>query len=395
MNKKWYVYSCLMLLFFLISPSSFAQHKGISFQGVIKLPDGTYPTKSGVTVNARILSPNDCILREENFTGVNISKGYINLALGTGAVEGNDPGLTLKQVMNNSSTISNGPSLPSGLVCLAADGSVNGSVTSFDPTSTNGARKFRMSLYVDSIPVVADFNMRSMAYAINSETLEGKAASDFVSINNAKGMTQTNLESVFDRFTKLDAILNGFNAGGTSAGINITGNAATATNVTGTVAVANGGTGATTLAANNVILGNGTSAVQTVAPGASGNVLTSNGTTWVSQAAGRTSCPPGFTLIGTSGSADAFCISTNEEASATWLNATTACYNKTPTKARLCSAGEWAMACVSGLPTGMTGNWEWVADLYGTYGQIMGFSGCDSFDYNTVSNYGVSRCCFR
>ena len=56
------------------------------------------------------------------------------------------------------------------------------------------------------------------------------------------------------------------------------------TGVTGTLPVANGGTGATTLAANAVILGNGTSAVQTVAPGTSGNVLVSNGTTWVSQA---------------------------------------------------------------------------------------------------------------
>jgi hypothetical protein len=50
--------------------------------------------------------------------------------------------------------------------------------------------------------------------------------------------------------------------------------------------VANGGTGANTLTSNNVILGNGTSAVQFVAPGTSSNVLTSNGTTWVSQAAG-------------------------------------------------------------------------------------------------------------
>jgi hypothetical protein len=51
---------------------------------------------------------------------------------------------------------------------------------------------------------------------------------------------------------------------------------------TGTLPVASGGTGATSLTANNVLLGNGTSAVQTVAPGTSGNVLTSNGTTWVS-----------------------------------------------------------------------------------------------------------------
>jgi hypothetical protein len=54
------------------------------------------------------------------------------------------------------------------------------------------------------------------------------------------------------------------------------------TNVTGTLPVASGGTGATTLTANNVVIGNGTSAVQFVAPGTSGNLLTSNGTTWTS-----------------------------------------------------------------------------------------------------------------
>jgi hypothetical protein len=48
--------------------------------------------------------------------------------------------------------------------------------------------------------------------------------------------------------------------------------------------VADGGTGVSTLAANNVLLGNGTSSIQTVAPGTSGNVLTSNGTTWTSTA---------------------------------------------------------------------------------------------------------------
>jgi hypothetical protein len=56
------------------------------------------------------------------------------------------------------------------------------------------------------------------------------------------------------------------------------------TNVTGTLPVANGGTGAATLTANNVLLGNGTSAVQAVAPSTSGNVLVSNGTTWTSSA---------------------------------------------------------------------------------------------------------------
>ena len=50
------------------------------------------------------------------------------------------------------------------------------------------------------------------------------------------------------------------------------------------LAVANGGTGASSFTANNVLLGNGTSAFQVVAPGTSGNILTSNGTTWTSTA---------------------------------------------------------------------------------------------------------------
>ena len=50
--------------------------------------------------------------------------------------------------------------------------------------------------------------------------------------------------------------------------------------------VAGGGTGLSTLTANNVILGNGTSPPTFVAPGTSGNVLTSNGTTWVSSTPG-------------------------------------------------------------------------------------------------------------
>ena len=52
--------------------------------------------------------------------------------------------------------------------------------------------------------------------------------------------------------------------------------------VSGVLPVTNGGTGASSLTANNVILGNGSSAVQVVAPSTIGNVLTSDGTTWQS-----------------------------------------------------------------------------------------------------------------
>lgn len=61
---------------------------------------------------------------------------------------------------------------------------------------------------------------------------------------------------------------------------------------TGTLTVANGGTGLGTLTANNVILGNGTSTPTFVAPSTSGNVLTSNGTTWQSTAPAASSGMP-------------------------------------------------------------------------------------------------------
>ena len=85
-----------------------------------------------------------------------------------------------------------------------------------------------------------------------------------------------------------------FNAAGTGTSVGINVGAGKTAVIAGTltlngtvngsaaVGVANGGTGATTLTANNVLLGNGTSAPLFVAPGSNGNVLTSNGTTWTS-----------------------------------------------------------------------------------------------------------------
>jgi hypothetical protein len=65
------------------------------------------------------------------------------------------------------------------------------------------------------------------------------------------------------------------------------------TGVTGTLPVANGGTGAATLTSNYALLGNGTSALQMIAPSTSGNVLTSNGTTWASTALPAATVPAG------------------------------------------------------------------------------------------------------
>ena len=52
----------------------------------------------------------------------------------------------------------------------------------------------------------------------------------------------------------------------------------------GTLPVARGGTGAATHTATNVLIGNGTSAISSIAPGADGQVLTSTGSAWQSEA---------------------------------------------------------------------------------------------------------------
>jgi hypothetical protein len=57
-----------------------------------------------------------------------------------------------------------------------------------------------------------------------------------------------------------------------------------ALDISGILPVDHGGIGANTLTANSVLLGNGTSSPLEVAPSDSGNVLTSDGTTWASTA---------------------------------------------------------------------------------------------------------------
>ncbi|CAB4187346.1 hypothetical protein UFOVP1613_16 [uncultured Caudovirales phage] len=75
-----------------------------------------------------------------------------------------------------------------------------------------------------------------------------------------------------------------FNLAQLANNLNTSGQLDATDGLSGVLPVANGGTGGNTLAANNVLIGNGTSTIAGVAPGSSGNVLQSNGTTWQSVA---------------------------------------------------------------------------------------------------------------
>jgi hypothetical protein len=118
--------------------------------------------------------------------------------------------------------------------------------------------------------------------------------------------------------------------------------AASAAFVNGAVlGVSGGGTGLSTLTANNVILGNGASSPTFVAPGTTNNVLTSNGTTWVSAAPGaefssgtrisfnQTAAPTGWTKDTSTDNA-AFRLVSGSVSSGGTVDFTTAFASQTP-----------------------------------------------------------------
>lgn len=282
MNNR-FLFALTIVAVFCSSFVAIAQtHKGMSFQGVIKMPNNEYPTASGITVKAKILSSNNCILRAEEFQGVNISNGYINLVIGTGAPTSDDPGLTLSKAMDNSTTISGGPTKPGGLVCLDENGNISSS-TSYDPTNTSGIRKFRIELNVGSMPLKADFNMRSVAYALNSESLNGKTESNFV--QTSTNITQNKAEDWFASAVMGQLLAGSYNA---ASADNAT-TAVTALNVSGTVAIANGGTGATTASAARTNLGLGPLATMNPTGTADSSTFLRGDGTWVAASGGVSS----------------------------------------------------------------------------------------------------------
>jgi hypothetical protein len=105
---------------------------------------------------------------------------------------------------------------------------------------------------------------------------------DYVQVGASAGGSTTQVQ--YDSSGALAGSAN-FTFNGTTATINTL-------NLTNALGVAYGGTGTSSLTANNVVLGNGTSAVQVVAPSTNGNVLTSNGTTWVYQAPAASGVSP-------------------------------------------------------------------------------------------------------
>jgi len=117
-------------------------------------------------------------------------------------------------------------------------------------------------------------------------TLNNLTLANVTITSGTSNVTNVNVTSI--NVTNVTATLANVTTLNATSALITTGNIATANvgNLTllNALTVPNGGTGLVTLPANNVLLGNGTSPIVSVAPGTAGNVLTSIGGIWVSNA---------------------------------------------------------------------------------------------------------------
>ncbi len=159
MNK---LISLSISLTILIVGLSASAEMGIPVQLRLKSPSATFPTETGVTIRLQVLAPNSCILREEIFTGQTISEGVVSLTLGAGARGANDPNISMIQLYNNST-------IKLGLTCVDASGGITGTNQAYAPAA-NDWRSLRFQSMVSGQAILADFPMKSMPYAIQSES---------------------------------------------------------------------------------------------------------------------------------------------------------------------------------------------------------------------------------
>tara|TARA_R110000787_G_scaffold157091_2_gene271033 strand:+ start:409 stop:1770 length:1362 start_codon:yes stop_codon:yes gene_type:complete len=137
-------------------------------------------------------------------------------------------------------------------------------------------------------------------------------------INYTDGVT-SNIQTQLD--TKGTGTVTSVDVSGGSTGLTTSGGPITGSGtvtIAGTLAVSNGGTGATSLTGNSVLIGNGTGAVQTVAPGSSGNILTSTGSGWQSSAPGGGGLVEYITSVTLSSTASTFTLDNAAFSSSTY-----------------------------------------------------------------------------
>jgi hypothetical protein len=152
-------------------------------------------------------------------------------------------------------------------------------------TAKDGLPTGNPSKIVKGSEIDIEFTAISSAIAskadINSPTLTGTPAAPTATV----GSNTTQIANTAFVKAEITALGLGNMSTQNKTAVDITGGTITGVTITSLaadLAVADGGTGRSTLAANAVLVGNGTSGINSIAPGTAGNVLKSDGTVWAS-----------------------------------------------------------------------------------------------------------------
>ncbi len=174
--------------------------QNFNFDGVLVDDSSGAPMTGPVSIKFQIFDPaGSCLLFEETHSSVALSDdGSFSVLVGSGArASGSvDGGLALKTIFQNSGVVRT----VDATYCPSA----------YTPSSGDG-RKLRT--IVNATALSPDFTLSPVPSATVAETLQGKAASDFISVNTSGGysLSQANVDSVFSstNFPTLTALLNG------------------------------------------------------------------------------------------------------------------------------------------------------------------------------------------
>ena len=257
--------------------------QGINFQGVARSANGTIIASSNVSLKLSIISKNVDATPEyvETKTVMTNAQGIFSIVVGDAsnmAVVGSFKNIVwsdnpkfLKVEMDpagGTNYLNMGATqlqyVPYSFYSYGVDGA---NIKGIVPVKAGGTGVATL----EELKTALNFDTTSLSNRINSKLNK----TDTISLSNR---------------IDLKAPINNPNFTGTVTGVfkgdltgNVTGNVTgTSSNITGLLAVINGGTGSTELTTNSVLLGNGINPLLKIAPSTSGNVLTSNGTTWIS-----------------------------------------------------------------------------------------------------------------
>lgn len=128
-----------------------------------------------------------------------------------------------------------------------------------------------------------------------------------------------------------------------------------------------------------------------------------NGSGWFPVGGGPTSCPAGFTMIGTAGQIGTYCIGSSAETPTTYFAALEVCQSKATSDnshSFMCTNVQWQKACDSGLIAGLGTTINWISDGFfhnGTswYAMYRGTANCTSYGGVGTTATQTFRCCIE